>query len=201
MTLRSQTRALGTVALTAVAIVLALATAYVLVRRQLIGEVDKLAACACDGDRHDRSRGCRDDHRPDSRRWPRFRVPPAPFRRAGGLHPVREPHGDGAPDPGRAHQAARRTEPSPSPPDGARASSPTAPSPASSLRIYTARAGNGAVQIARAMGDVDSALGWIRVVFGRHFARSRSRPPACSRSSLPEQRCDRSRTLTATWSG
>ncbi len=162
MTLRSRL-ALGTVALLAVAIVIALTAAYVLVRRQLIGEVDKSLRARATAIAGIASRLPSPPARQPS--GPRFRVPSAPFAEPEGYVQLVSRTGRVRLTPGEhiklptdgavAVASGRRT--------GFFADRTVA---GKSLRIYTARAGDGAVQIARAMGDVDSALGWIRVIFG-----------------------------------
>jgi two-component system sensor histidine kinase MprB len=156
--------ALGTVALLAVAILVALTAAYVLVRRQLISEVDqslraRTAAIAAISAERPGALPLR------QRPTPRLRVPAAPFAEPEGYiqfvgrsGKVRLTPGEHVrlPTAGATDVAA-----------GRRASFFSEHTVAGKrLRIYTARASDGAVQVARSLRDVDSALGWIRIVFG-----------------------------------
>ncbi|MGZ4371823.1 MAG: HAMP domain-containing sensor histidine kinase [Gaiellaceae bacterium] len=153
---------LGTVALLALAVLVALTTAYVLVRRQLIGEVDKAlrtraTAVAAIATQLPRA---------TPRRQPslRLRVPPPPFAEPQGYiqfvsrtGKVRLTPGERIklPTAGAVDVATHRRQSFFSEATVAR----------KHVRIYTARAGDGAVQVARALGDVDSALSWIKVIF------------------------------------
>ncbi|MGZ3440694.1 MAG: HAMP domain-containing sensor histidine kinase, partial [Polyangia bacterium] len=151
---------LGTIGLLSIAIAVALLTAYLLVRHELRGEIDRslksrataIAAVA--------------QQPPATALKPPLlaKVPRVPFgepdsyiqfvNRAGkivlrpGEH-IRLPLGDA-----RAVAAGRRS-----------AYFTDAVAARTHVRIYTVRTPGGAVELARSLRDVDSALGWIRDVF------------------------------------
>jgi two-component system sensor histidine kinase MprB len=151
---------LGTVALLSIAIAVALVTAYLLVRHELRSEIDrslKTRAAAV-------TSVARQLPATTLRLPPLAKLPRAPFGepdsyiqfvdRAGKLvlrpgEHVRLPVGDA-----QAVAAGRRST-----------YFTDAVVAHTHVRIYTARAPGGAVELARSLRDVDSALGWIRDVF------------------------------------
>jgi two-component system sensor histidine kinase MprB len=159
MRLRSRL-ALGTVALLAIAILVALTAAYLLVQRQLIGEVDKSLRTRATAIAAIASRP------PPAGVRQRF---PAKLPRAGFAEPegyiqfvtntgkVRLTPGEQIKLPADGAVAVAT---------GRRHSFYVDQTVAGThVRVYTARAGNGAVQVARSLTDVDNALAWIRVIF------------------------------------
>ncbi|HEY1513024.1 MAG TPA: HAMP domain-containing sensor histidine kinase, partial [Gaiellaceae bacterium] len=161
MRLRSRF-AVGSAALVAASIVMALGTAYVLVHRELVRQLDgslrtRAASIARVAPRL--SPAAR-----RSRRTPGFAVPPARVGEATGYVQFVAKDGKVTLIPGEhvrlpasdALAVARGTRP-PFFIDTTVAGA--------HLRIYVAPAGTGAVEVARSLSDVDGALHWIRLLF------------------------------------
>ena len=146
----------------ALAVVLALTTAYFLVRGQLIGEVktslrERATAIALIAKRLPQGA----TRRPV---LPRLKVPPAPFAEPEGYVQFVSPAGKVRLTPGE--HVRLPTKGALAVAAGHRPNFFAETTVAGKhLGIYTARVGNGAVEVARSMSDVDSTLRWIRLVF------------------------------------